>query len=62
MSPLIFRVISQEGAWVVEHGGRHSGRSKDKAEVVASATKLARAAIGVGQPAQVRIDGETGYF
>jgi hypothetical protein len=61
-APLIFRVVRHDGAWSVEHAGRYSSRSKDKAEVVASATKLARAALSVGQPAQVRIEGETGYF
>jgi hypothetical protein len=29
---------------------------------IASAAKLARAALGGGRPAQVRIEGETGYF
>ncbi len=62
MAPLIFRVIQQDGAWAAEHEGRQSGRSNDKAEAIASATKLARAAISVGQAVQVRIEGETGYF
>ncbi len=62
MSPLIFRVVQHDGAWSVEHEGHHSHRSQDKAEAVAWATKLARAAITVGQAVQVRIEGETGYF
>lgn len=62
MAPLIFRVVRYEGAWSVEHDGRYSGRSADKAEAVASASKLARAALTVGRPAQVRIEGQTGYF
>jgi len=60
--PLIFRVTHHDGAWSVEHEGRFSDRSPIKDEVVASATKLARAASTVGQAVQVRIDGETGYF
>ncbi len=60
--PLIFRVVQHDGAWSVEHQGHYSSRSPDKAVAVASATKLARAAITVGRPAQVRIEGETGYF
>ena len=60
-APLIFSVVLQDGAWSVEHAGRLSNRSRDKAEVVASATRLARAAAGAGRPVQIRIDGETGY-
>ncbi len=62
MAILIFRVVHHDGAWSVEHEGRYSSRSADKAVAVASATKLARAAIGEGRPTQVRIEGETGYF
>ncbi len=62
MSPLIFRIVEHDGAWSVEHEGRYSNRSRDKAEVIASATKLARAAIVIGRPAQVRVEGEAGYF
>ncbi len=60
--PLIFRVVQHDGAWSVEHQGRYSNRSSDKDVAVASATKLARAALTIGRPAQVRIEGETGYF
>jgi hypothetical protein len=61
-SVLVFSVVRHDGAWWVEHDGRHSCRSPDKAVAIASAAKLARAALGVGRPAQVRIEGETGYF
>ena len=60
--PQIFRVVQRDGGWSVEHQGRLSNRSLDKAEVIASASKLARAASATGQAAQVRIEGETGYF
>ena len=60
--PLIFRVIEREGGWSVEHDGCYSNGSQIKAEVVASATKLARAATSIDRAAQVRIDGEVGYF
>jgi Uncharacterized protein conserved in bacteria (DUF2188) len=59
---LIFRVVPRDGGWSVEHAGRHSAWSKDKAKAVASATKLARAEASPGQAAQVRIAGETDYF
>lgn len=62
MSAQIFSVVQRDGAWSVEHDGHYSSRSHDKAVAVASATKLARAALASGRPAQVRIEGETGYF
>jgi hypothetical protein len=61
-APLIFLVAQRDGAWSVEHEGHSSCRSKNKEEVVASATKLARAATVAGRPSQVRVEGETGYF
>jgi hypothetical protein len=60
--PLIFQVIQHDGGWWVEHDGKRSNRSLDKAVAIAAATRLARAAAGDGRPAQVRIEGETGYF
>ncbi len=60
--PLIFQVIQHDGAWSVEHEGQYSDRSQVKDEVIASATKLARIVAMAGRSAQVRIDGETGYF
>jgi len=62
MSPLIFKIVKHDGAWAVEHEGRLSNRARDKAEVVASATKLARAVSGQGRVVQVRVEGESGYF
>lgn len=59
--PKIFRVVESDGGWSVEHDGAVSNRSRDKADAVAAATRLARAAIGIGQSAQVRIQGES-YF
>ena len=63
LSPLVFKVVqSEERTWSVEHDGQHSDPSIDKAEAIASATKLARAALTGGRPVQVRVEGETGYF
>jgi hypothetical protein len=62
MSALIFKIVRHDGAWAVEHEGRLSNRARDKDEVIASATKLARAAVGQGRIVQVRVEGETGYF
>ncbi|MBS0297830.1 MAG: DUF2188 domain-containing protein [Proteobacteria bacterium] len=60
--PLIFRVLQHEGGWSVEHDGLISDGSRAKAEAVAAATKRARAALTLGQPVQIRVQGETGYF
>ncbi len=62
MAPLIFRIVQHDGAWSVEHDGHYSNHSPDKDAVIAAASRIARAATGNGRPAQVRIDGETGYF
>ena len=62
MPPHIFRIVQHDGAWSIEHNGHYSNHSSDKAEVIAAASRLARAASGEGRPSQVRIEGETGYF
>jgi hypothetical protein len=58
----VFIVAPVEGGWAVEHQGSFTDQSPDKAEVTASAHRLARAAMSSGQAVQVRIDGEAGYF
>ena len=58
----VFIVAPVEGGWAVEHSGGVTDRSSDKAETIASAHRLARAAMSAGQAVQVRIDGEAGYF
>jgi hypothetical protein len=59
----VFIVAPVEGGgWAVEHQGALTNRSSDKAETIASAHRLARAAMSGGQAVQVRIDGEAGYF
>jgi hypothetical protein len=62
MQALIFTIVKQDGAWAVRHDGLVTNRAIDKAEVIASATKLARAAGAKGRVVQVRIEGEGGYF
>ena len=62
VAPQIFVVKQDDGAWWVGRDGVLSDRTLYKAEAVASATKLARAVSLQGQPSQVRIEGETGYF
>ncbi len=62
MALMIFSVVRDDGAWAVEHEGARTNRSRDKAEVVASASKLARAAMTQGRLVQIKVEGETGYF
>lgn len=62
MSHLIFTVVRSDGGWAVEHQGAQSNRSIDKNEAMASASKLARAAMGAGQMVQIKVEGESGYY
>ena len=62
MALLIFSVIRSDGAWAVEHEGTYSNRSRDKAEAMASASKLARAAMSQGRMVQIKVEGESGYY
>jgi hypothetical protein len=62
MSHLIFSVVRSDGGWAVEHDGERSNRSTDKNEAMASASKLARAAMSKGQLVQIKIEGESGYY
>jgi hypothetical protein len=62
MSTMIFSVIRNDGAWVVEHEGALTNRSRDKNEANAAASKLARAAISQGRLVQIRVEGESGYY
>lgn len=62
MALLIFSVVRDDGAWAVEHDGSRTNRAHDKAEALASASKLARAAMSQGKLVQIKVEGETGYF
>ena len=62
MSNIIYQVVRHDGAWAVEHEGRYSNRTPEKAIAIASANRMARAALGAGRLVQVRIEGESGYF
>lgn len=58
----IFTVSSVTGGWAVEHEGVFTDQSRDKSIALASAAKLARAAMSAGEAVQVKVQGETGYF
>jgi hypothetical protein len=58
----IFTVVAHENGWAVEHDGGFLDLARSRDEVIASASKRARAAIGEGRRAQVVIKGEPRSF
>ncbi len=59
---MIFTVAQHAGGWAVEHDGVYTDQSMSRDEVMASASRRARAANGAGQLTQVVVQGEAGYF
>lgn len=59
---LIFNVVKHSDGWAVEHGGAFSDLSRSRDEVLASASRRARAANDTGALTQVVVQGESGYF
>lgn len=49
----IFTIIPHEGGWAVEHEGAYLAPSRTREEVVASASRLARAAFAQGRLVQI---------
>ena len=58
----VFTVTRHDGRWAVEHDGEYFGHSADKDVAKAYATKRARQVQDGGQPCQVRVHGEQGYY
>ena len=59
---MIFTVTPHDGGWAVEHDGQYMDLAPTKAEVMASASRRARAKSGEGSLTQVVVRGESGYF
>ena len=59
---LTFAVVQHSGGWAVEHDGAYTDLSNSRDEVLASASRRARAANDAGALAQVIVQGERGYF
>jgi hypothetical protein len=59
---MIFTVVQHSGGWAVEHGGAYTDLSRSRDEVLASASRRARAANDAGAPSQVVVQGESGFF
>lgn len=58
----VLNVVRHNQLWAVERGGDHFGHAADKEEAKATANKLARAMLDRGEPCQVRVYGEMGFF
>lgn len=59
---MIFTVTPHEGGWAVEQAGEFMDLAATKDEVMASASRRARAASGQGSLTQVVVRGESGFF
>jgi len=58
----VFTVMQHKQGWAVEHDGRFFDVSPVRDEVLASASRRARASNDQGRPAQIRIEGEHGFI
>jgi hypothetical protein len=58
----VFTVMRHPSGWAVEHDGAYSDITGDKEIARAAANRRARASQESGQPSQVRVAGEHGYF
>lgn len=56
-----FTVVQHKEGWAVLHDGAYSDLSVARDEVMAAASRRARASNDKGQAAQVRIEGEPGF-
>lgn len=54
--------MRHNGLWAVEHDGDHFGHSPDKEIARAEAAKRMREMQDSGQPCQIRVTGEHGFY
>lgn len=59
---VVLSVSPHDEGWAVERDGEFSDVSANKEEACAAATKQARRLIDSGQPCQVVVHGDVGYF
>lgn len=62
MERVVLTVSPHDGAWAVERSGEYSSLSPTKDEAKAAAHKQARQLQDSGQPCQVVVAGEAGFF
>jgi hypothetical protein len=58
----VFTIISHPGGWAVEHEGHLFDSSRHRDEVMAAASRRARAAHNAGRFAKVVVAGEPGFL
>ena len=58
----VFTIMRHNGLWAVEHDGDHFGHSPDKEIARAEAAKRMREMQDSGQPCQIRVTGEHGFY
>ena len=58
----IFTVVKRDGLWCVEHEAGPFGHSRDKEIAKAAAHRRAREMFDGGQPCEVRVFGEHGFW
>ncbi len=58
----VLTVLRHEGAWSVELDGEHFGQSADKEVAKAAAHRRASSLQASGQPCQIRVSGEHGFW
>ena len=59
---MVYTVMPHQGGWAVERDGQMLDPASSKAEVMASASRRARAASAAGELTQVVVRGEGGFF
>lgn len=59
---VVFTVARHQDGWAVEQDGVITDRAQDKEVAKAAANKRAREVQDRGQPCQVRVSGEHGFF
>ena len=57
----VFTITQHEDGWAVEHDGKFLDASLVRDEVLAAASRRARACNDKGLPAQIRLEGEQGF-
>ena len=62
LNRLVFTVAPCEGGWSVAQDGERTWRGASKDEALAQAAKQMRVQHDRGQPCQIRVTGDPGYF
>jgi len=58
----VFTVVAHAGGWAVEHEGEFLDSSRNRDEILAAASRRARASHNAGRFAKVVVAGEPGFL